>query len=45
MVSVSSRNDQAEAQLRAEHKQGARQSLGKRVCRVRAELLRELSLS
>ena len=40
MVSVSSRNGQAKAQLRAEDKQGARQSLGKRVRRVRAKLFR-----
>ena len=38
MVSVSSRNGQVKAQLRAENKQGARLSLGKRVFRVRAEL-------
>ena len=38
MVSVSSRNGKMKAQLRAENKQGARLSLGKRVFRVRAEL-------
>ena len=38
MVSVSSRNGQAKARLRAENKQGARLSLGKRVFWVRAEL-------
>ena len=38
MVSVSSRNDQVKARLRAEHKQGARLSLGKRVFWAKAEL-------
>ena len=38
MVSVSSRNGQVKARLRAEHKQRARLSLEKRVFWVRAEL-------